>query len=208
MIPDNPNIYKIDDTNRMLVGPFKYPDNIVNDDELVDFELGGLALQDTSEGLEYQTWKAELNTSGDVILTPLKTGDPVVIFTEPGVQELAFTFDQNMRWAAATRLAGNNVNFRWYDTTVGDYVITPLTGITSVRVALDDKRVMQIQSGNPDMILTYIRDNRVRWRIQRDRFQTEYTYSGQLFSDNIRITHFGMSEKLRLQWRLAQRRIK
>ena len=209
MIPDNPNIYSSATHPQTLLGAFRYPDNIISDDELVDYEFGGYALQDTSHGLEFQVWKGEWTSStGDVILSPLTVGEPVVIFNEEEVEELAFTFDQNMRWCAAVRLSNGTVKFRWYDSEDEQYVISYLSDITSVRVTFDDKRQQQIQQGAADIIITYIRNGRVRWRVQRDRFLQEYTYAGQIFSDNIRITHFGMSEKLRLQWRLAQRRIK
>lgn len=208
MIPDNPNIYSSATHQQLLLGPFLYPDNVISDDERVDFELGGYALQDTAHGLEFQAWKGEWDAStGDVILTPLTVGEPVTIFNEEEIEELAFTFDQNMRWCAAVRLKNGTVKFRWYDSAIEQYVVSYLFGITSVRVALDDKRQQQIQQGAADIIITYLRSGRVRWSIQRDRFLQEYTYAGQTFSDNIRITHFGMAKTGRLQWRLAHRRI-
>lgn len=209
MIPSNPLIYNIDSTNKFLVAPFQYPDNISSSSELVDYEMGGLAIQDPSKGLKYQIWKGWWDATDATVY--LSTDDasatPIAIFTESDVIEFTFTFDQNMRWAAATRLVGNVLHFRWYDTAAESYVTSVYTGISSVGLALDDKRDMQVQFGATDMILTYVRADQVCWRIQRDRFLTEYTHSGFIVPDSMRITHFGMSKINRLQWRLGPRRV-
>lgn len=205
MIPGNPNIY---DSRPELGGAFLYPDNIVSTSELEDYELGGVAIQDPSQGLQVQVWKCHWEpTTGEVILTPQDTGSPTVLFTQSDVVELAFTFDQNMRWSTATRTSDDVLHHRWYDSLAEDYVTTTYSGVTSVRLTHDDKRSTQVDLGSTDMILSYIRVGYVRWRIQRDRFLTEYSYTGQAFTDLRRITHFGMSTKNRLQWRIATRRI-
>lgn len=208
MLPGNPSLIDITATNRYLVAPFQTPDNRASATELVDYEYGGIALQDPSKGLKYQIWKGWWDATDATVY--LSTDDdsatPIAIFTESDVIEFTFTFDQNMRWAAATRLVGNVLHFRWYDTAAESYVTSVYTGISSVRLALDDKRDMQVQFGVTDMILTYVRAGQVCWRIQRDRFLTEYTHSGFIVPDSIRITHFGMSKINRLQWRLGPRR--
>ena len=209
MIPSNPLIYDIDFTNKFLVAPFQYPDNISSSDELIDYEMGGVAIQDPSKGLRYQLWKGWWDsTDSTVYLEPEDTGVPIPIHTAANVEEFCFTFDQNMRWSTACRLTGNTVEHRWYDTAAEAYVTTTYPSITSVRLALDDKRAVQVQSGVTDMILTYISGGQVKWRIQRDRFLTEYIHSGFTVPSDIRISHFGMNKINRLQWRLGIRRVK
>ncbi len=210
MLPSNPLIYDITPENKYLVSAFQSPDNRAGASELIDYEYGGIALQDPSEGLLYQVWKGWWDgvDSTAYLADDDGNGTPTAIFTEPNVIEFAFTFDQNMRWSIATRNSSNVLRHRWYDTAVEAYVITDYSGVSSVRLTLDDKRDTQVQFGAPDMILTYVRANQVRWRIQRDRFLTEYTHPGFTVPADIRITHFGMSKINRLQWRLGTRRVK
>ena len=206
MIPGNPNIY---DSRPELVGAFLYPDNIVSTSELEDYELGGVAIQDPSQGLQVQVWKCHWEpTTGEVILTPQDAGSPTVLFTQSDVVELAFTFDQNMRWSTATRTSDNVLHHRWYDSLAEAYVTTDYSGVTSARLTHDDKRNIQVNLGSTDMILSYIRAGYVRWRIQRDRYLTEYTHFATPIPAGMRISHFGMSSKNRLQWRIGVRRIK
>lgn len=210
MIPDNPALITIDSTNRYLTAPFQTPDNRAGTSELIDYEYGGIALQDPSKGLRYQIWCGwwDENDLTAYLADDDGNGTPVPIFTESNVIEFAFTFDQNMRWAAAVRTVGDTLKFRWYDTAAEAYVITTYTGISSVRLALDDKRDMQVQFGVTDMILTYVTGGQVCWRIQRDRFLTQYVHPGFSVSGAQRISHFGMNTKNRLQWRIGMRRIK
>lgn len=208
MIPSNPSLHDVTSANRkFLVAAFQFPDGLASNSELVDYELGGVALQDPSLGLQYQTWKAHWNSADSTVYaTPSTTGVPVALHTRSDVIELAFTFDQNMRWSTAVRLAGDIMEHRWYDSAIESYRVSTYTGVTSVRITLDDKRDIQIHSGVSDVILTYIKSGLVKWRIQRDRFLTEYGHS-TAFSENVRITQFGMNIKNRLQWRLGPRRI-
>ena len=209
MIQDNPNLYEVTSDTKFLLSPFQYPDNIATPSELIDYELGGIALQDPSKGLTYQVWKGYWqDTDSTVYLESEDIATPIALFTQANVIEFAFTFDQNMRWSTAIRLTGDTLEHRWYDTAAEAYVISTYSGVTSARLAVDDKRDTQVQFGASDMILTYVRSNQVRWRIQRDRFLTEYSYPTLVVSDSNRITHFGMSKTNRLQWRIGQRRIK
>lgn len=209
MIPDNPNIKEVTPDLTNLSGQFLAPDNISATSELEDYELGGVALQDPSQGLQVKVWKCWWDEDDDTVyLEDTDTGNVTALFTELNVIELAFTFDQNMRWYTATRIEGDTLNFRWYDTQIAQYVLTPYANITSVRLCHDDKRRLSVEQGQTDVILTYLRANQVRWRVQRDRFLQEYSFAGQSYADNARITHFGMNTKNRLQWRIGTRRIK
>ena len=207
MISDNPNLYS-GETAQRLLRAFKFPDNIVTDNELEDYEMGGIALQDPSKGMEFQVWQGYWNPVDKwIYLKPDNLDDPIPIFTEPDVEEFCFTFDQNMRWAAAIRTSTNLCKFLWYDSMVKAYVTTFISNVSSVRLTLDDKRFNQIQFGVADMIITTIEGGIVRWRIQRDRFGVAYSHPGSV-SPRARITHFGMGENNRLQWRIASRRVK
>lgn len=207
MIPGNPDIYQITESNRFLVSTFQPPDNRSSSNELEDWEYGGIALQDPSEGLQYQIWKGYWNSADSTAyLQPEDSSvPPIPIFVESDVVEFTFTFDQNMRWAAAIRKDDKTVKFRWYNSVIENYTTTTYSGIVSVRLCHDDKRAVEIFSGTSDMILTYSKTGAIYWRIQRDRFITEYSHSLAI-SDQHRITHFGMNKLNRLQWRIGLRR--
>ena len=208
MIPSNPAIYVIDSTNRKLVSRFQTPDNRVDSEELQDWEYGGIAIQNPSKGLRYQIWTGYWNPADSKAYLVPQDGEgiPVEIFTESNVVEFAFSFDQNMRWCAATRDSSNGMKFRWYDAAVEAYVTSTYSGIYSVRLCHDDSRDIQVNLGTSDVILTYISSGQVCWRLQRDRYLTQYTAPGS-YPNSHRITNFGMNSTGRLQWRIGPRRI-
>lgn len=189
-------------SSEVVQGSFNYPDNLAYRPG-TDYELGGLAISDSSLGLEYQAWKGFWEPStGVVTLHPGISGTGIPVFTTSDVIDFTFTFDQSMRWTAATIDTSNLLSFRWYDITVNDYVISTYSDIASVKLALDDKRAVQIQSGVTDVILTYVKlDGDLCYRLQRDRYLIEYTLESDV-PEGFRITNFGMTDKLRVQWRL------
>lgn len=190
-----------------VMSPLLYPDNIIRSTELEDFELGGIALQDPSQGLMVQSWRGAIDpVSLNCTLAPFEIGSPTVVFTEtiPAPIEFSFSFDSNMRYMAVTRWADNTVKMRWYDTAIPGYTITTYTGIKSMMLTLDDKR--PVADTYRDVLFTYIKaDNKLYYRQQRDRFLIERVLDPDL-RDNLRITQFGMGKNLRMQWRLEYRR--
>lgn len=189
-----------------MPAPLLFPDNVIRQDELQDFELGGIALQDPSQGLMVQAWRGTITEAGVCTLTPLTTGSPTVIFTEtyaPPV-EFSFSFDLNMRYTAVVRFADNTLKMRWYDTAIPGYTVTTYTAIQSAMLSLDDKR--PTMSSVADILFTYIKtDNKLYYRQQRDRYLTERVLDSGLPS-NLRLTQFGMGRNLRMQWRAEYRR--
>lgn len=208
MIPSNPAVYVSNSTDSGLFSRFQSPGDRSDNSELRDWEYGGVAIQDPAEGLRYQIWEGYWNPSNSTAyLTPQDgAATPVEIFTELDVVEFTFSFDQNMRWCAATRNSSDEMKFRWYDTVSESYAINTYTGIHSVRLCHDDSRKLQVVGGKSDIILTYISAGQVCWRIQRDRYLIQYTAPGT-YSSSYRITNFGMNTKNRLQWRIGPRRI-
>ena len=183
-----------------LKGNWLAPDDIARS-PLRDWDYGGIAIQDPSQGMRYQLWRADWDSTDHTLrLTALRTAVTVDLLEVEDVSEVTFTFDQNMRWSAAVRAAGTT-NLHWYDASVGSYVVTEIPGARSPRLALDDNRPEQINMGSSDMVLTYMRGTTLCWRIQRDRFLQEYTHPTPFAMSTI-IRRFGMSDKLRLQWEL------
>lgn len=198
MLPDNSL------SSKLVRAPFQYPDRVVRTSLLEDYEMGGIALSDPSQGHEYQAWRCHWRYDWAVVLKALKTGQESVMFYSPDVFELAFTFDQNMRWACATQSRTGQFQFRWYDTAVGTYVTTELEGVTAFHCTLDDKRPVPVQLGNSDTILTYLKGSSLYFRAQRERFSVEHQLADDLPLDLV-LTNFGMNDRLRLQWRFRYR---
>lgn len=200
MIPDN------ELSLRPLQSKFIFPDGIIFGKPTQDYELGGIALQDPSKGLEYQPWYGYWEPSDSTVyLQPNMDGPKIAIFTEPNVFEFSFTFDQNMRYCAGTLLTNGNFNLRWYDTAAAAYVITPFAGIEGFKLALDDKRQPIVASGASDIIFTYISDQKLYFRAQRERFLIQHLLTDNL-PKNLMIANFGMNERFRMQWRLRYRK--
>lgn len=163
--------------------------------DTVDYEDGGIGLNDPSEGLLYQQWRGRL-LDGDIILDAPNT-EPVTIYTATGATEFSFTFDQNMRPVASFVIDGV-AYLRWYDSSVPGTVVTTIgSGVISPKVFLDDKRPLAL--ANSDVILGYIRDGFLRTRIQRDRFLIEYTHDAV----DTRLIKIGFNAQLRVQFIIA-----
>lgn len=164
---------------------------------VIDYEYGGIALNDSSMGKMYQIWEGKL-VGEDIILDSPNTS-PEVVFNGSEITEFSFTFDQNMK-PVISFVQDKIAKYRWYDSTVPDYVVTTIPGdVITPKMFLDDKRLSQEISS--DIILAYVKlalDSKdLYYRLQRDRFGVEY-----LLKEDIRgVLHkFGMNKKLRLQF--------
>lgn len=202
MIPDNVL------SSEIVRRPWVYPYGMSSKD-FERFELGGITLQDPSQGLRYQTWFGQWNPeTGIASLKALTTEQEFPLYTQVGVKEFLFTFDQNMRYVTATLHDGYVCKLRWYDPLVENYVITDFAGIYSGFVRLDDNRDLEVFLGKSDVIFTYISTaGRLCFRTQRERYLIEHILTSDLPPDpkRLRISNFGMNKGLRLQWRLDYR---
>ena len=159
---------------------------------LVDYEIGGVGLLDTTQGLLVRNWKCWLDNT-DVKVQP-EGGDVTVLFSGVGITELSFTFDQNMRWSVAY-VQDNVLTLRWYDALVSAHVISLFGTGRCPRMSLDDKRKSQYQ--NSDMIFAYIRGSSVYYRQQRDRYTIEYLLKAGISG---KLRNMGMTSRLRFQF--------
>lgn len=164
--------------------------------KLLDYEDGGIAIQDPSAGLLYQAWRARL--INDKVWVDAPNTEEFVMFSAPGMTEISLTFDQSMRPALAYVQDGIS-KIWWYDSGVDRMVITEIgAGIITPRITLDDKRV--IASGNNqnnDIILAYVRDEKLCFRQQRERFLVERVLASGIKTGLIKV---GLNRQLRLQF--------
>lgn len=158
---------------------------------LTDYETGGGALQDPSEGLMVQTWKA--TTNGSDIMLSAQNSEPQVIYSGSDITEVSLAFDSNMNYFIAF-VEGGRAKFKWYDSTISDFTVTSL-GATDInpRCTLDDKRAFN-NSGR-SIILCYLRNGNLYARYQNDRYSNEFDLGPTGWSELIKI---GMGTNLRL----------
>lgn len=141
----------------------------LRNDPLIDFELGGIALQDSSAGLSKVLWKCFCENGS------IKLGhdDHVqTVLSAENVTALCLGFDLSMRPVIAY-LANEHCYLWFYDTAASKQITADLgNGITFPQLSLDERRL--VQSSNADVILTYIRNSKMYMRLQRERFQIEH----------------------------------
>jgi len=180
-----------------VVAALLSPDNKVVT-PLFDYEQGGVAIGDASQGLAFQEWTGWVD--GLAIRLKPANGPAVTLFEAANVNEMSFCFDQNMRPAVAF-LQGQSLGLRWFDSTINGYRVDQFGEGRCPRMALDDKRASQVK--NSDMIFAYITlDGRLVYRQQRDRFQTPYTLRTDLrYTD--RLKNIGMGRNWRMEFEIV-----
>jgi len=185
MLPDNePSLSLV---RGSFIGGRAYP--VTN---FVDYESGGVGIQDPSKGMLYQTWRARLEN--DHVYISSENTPEYSIFSGSGITEISFSFDQNMRFTLAYVESGN-AKLYWYDSTISGMRVTNFgASVLNPRVTMDDKR--SSQSSTNDIIFAYVRDGAIYYRQQRDRFQVERFIQGGVS----KLKKIGMNDKLRLQF--------
>lgn len=179
---------------------FAYPVKTLSlEDKRRAWEYGGVALNDTSQGLYVKLWEGVLIDNGDTGTSDIYVRAPGVpltlLFSAPGITEIDLAFDQNMNPFIAYMQAGVP-KFYWYDPTVGGMVHTALpSGCSDLRCALDEKRWFGV--ADSDIELAYVRGGSLYYREQRDRYQIE-----RLVQANVtRLICIGMNVQSRFQFR-------
>ncbi len=166
---------------------------------LVDYETGGVALDDASQGLQIKVWRAWIEA--DKIYIDAADAAPIEAYAGTLITEVSLAFDQNMRHALAL-VDEEEAKLNWYDTTIPGRVTLTFAGAISPRICMDDKRDMA--AGVNDIILAYIKDGKLCYRQQRDRFLTEYELYDLSGHGDLRLARFGMGNTLRLQFEFAR----
>jgi hypothetical protein len=151
---------------------------------------GGVALNDASEGRDYQNWVVSYNGS-DILVAP-QGGSTVFTLTVAGVLSVSLAFDNNMNPVIAW-MDSVGAKLYWYNNT--NFVTTPFAA-TSCRVTIDDVR--DFYNANSDVIFAYTYAGTLHWRQQRDQYATEYTVG----STTGLLQKVGLSELNRLQFQL------
>lgn len=171
--------------------------DILDPEDLVDYEEGGIALNDPSQGLLYQLWTFTAQEKDAFVEAPSTNGKIKLFSTSADIEILRGTFDQNMNTFVAYRSSGQ-WHYRWFDTTASAYVTSDLSStITSCACTLDDKR--KLESSGSDILLFYTNNDNLYQRRQRDRYTVE-----KLVRESVggKLVKVGMNGLNRLQFKL------
>lgn len=176
------------------IDPVKQPG-----DFLIDWERGGIGLNDPSQGLLYQLWTLKVVTVDSVqeVRVSAPTVPETVLFTGASITEASLAFDQNMRPFVAY-VEGGQSKIYWYDTSIPGQTTTTLpSGVRTPRCTVDEKR--EWHSDISDIILAYINAGNLCVRLQRDRYQIEYALKA--VGSTAELVSVGLTVKQRLQFR-------
>ena len=178
---------------------FLDPDSVVRNDPLIDYERGGVGLNDPSQGLLIRNWRARLVGSDvKVCADPFDPLTEVIVYSAAGITELSLAFDQNMRPSLAY-LQGDVCKLYWFDSFAAAAVTTTIaSGVSSVFMTLDDKRAVSSQVNANDMLLIYLKGPQLCMRQQRDRFATEYVLDTFIEDVPPHVLRVGMGNQGRL----------
>lgn len=188
MIPDNTL------SNPVFYAPFMQGRVAQHSVPLVDYELGGIALNNVDEGLFYQLWT--LRKVGNDLIVFDEAGNGTPIIAAPTAKRVSLAFDQNMRPLIAYSTPSASYLY-WFDPLVNDAVTTEIPGASFLRLTLDDHR--PFFTADSDVILAYHVGNSLRYRQQRERFAIERTLLAD--TGDARLTAIGMNTGYRLQFK-------
>jgi hypothetical protein len=182
-----------------VVSALLSPDSFPRLDTRVDFERGGVALNDPTQGYNIRDWQVGTDGTDIWVCTYPEQSPRTVYYTGADITEVSLAFDQNMAPTLAWVEAGL-VKLRWFNSLTSSTVITTYPGARTPMLTLDDKR--PIANASNDIIFAYIRDGNVCYREQRNRYETENVL-GAVPSQASRLIQLGMGKNLRLQFKVT-----
>lgn len=163
---------------------------------LISYAPGGVAIQDSTKGLDFQIWEARI-IGNRVILSAPNTA-PFEVYQGVDLTYVSLAFDRQMQPVIAF-VDDGIARLEWYDSLTQQRVVTVIGAaeILTPLVYLDDTRRMQ--TATSDVIVSYLKNGSLYYRQQRDRYEIEHTLSAGAY---FRLNKFGMNRGLRLQFEL------
>lgn len=162
---------------------------------LIDYEVGGVALNDPSAGLTGYNWTAEY-ADGAVYIWREDLGEStkVSILAREGITRIGLAFNQNMQpylcWEEGDGC------FLWYYSPSGAMEMMQIADAVEPCLTLDERRLELVS--NSDVILSYRNGTSLCARVQRENFATEHVLADIGDSE---LTGAGMTTGLHMQWR-------
>jgi len=168
----------------------------------LDFENGGLAIQNPAGGLNLQVWQARLFHAGErqsYIEMRAEQVAPFIAWQQPYLEEFSFSFDQNMQPVFAYMQNGQ-AKLRFFDSVPQAFSIIHLEqGAITPRVALDDKRDF-LGYAQSDVILAYVLNGNLVKRLGSERYLNTHLVKANI--GHAGLVKIGMNLGLRFQYRV------
>jgi hypothetical protein len=196
-------------STQVVQSPWIYPDD-ANRQLDEDYEIGPIALEDTSEGLQYQSWYLSYDSvAGEFTVTPETVGSPQVVLTGVfNATQCSLAFDNNGHVNIAYSLLNGQTALYWYDTLIAGWTTTTLpSAVFCPTLTLDDKRYFSTSAN--DILLWWTEEQpdstyKLYRAQQRDRFDP--LFPKEMAADIYPyIYKCGMNEGLRVQLGLSDR---
>jgi hypothetical protein len=154
---------------------------------------GGIALNNPSQGRQYQYWEVFYET-GDIKIKPV-TGSVEFTYAAPNATIVSGAFDQNMN-AVVAYLDNTNVATIYYFGQSG-YTTLSVSSVTSMRLTIDDPR--EYYSAASDIFFCYVKNDVLYYRIQRENYATEYEIGP---ASGKQLKRLGFTDNNRVQFEL------
>lgn len=163
---------------------------------LVDYEMGGIGLQNPNAGLQVKLWT--LRSNGQQVTVEADDVAPVLLFTRPGpITLVSLAFDQAMNPHVAF-VEDGIAWLWWWDTVANAMTFTAIDGARTPRLGLDEKRSALLSIG--DVVLAYMNQSNLCVRYQRERFGTEHVLADGIGQELVSV---GSSTAGRFQFMLT-----
>ncbi len=173
------------------VGVFLPPNNLPYN-PLSQIMNGGIAINDASEGREYQLWETFYD-SPNIKIKPV-TGSVEFTHNAPNAISVSGAFDQNMAAVVAWQ---EDTTSNIYYFGISGYTTLTVSDTTSCRIAVDDGR--EYYNASSDIFFAYTKNDNLYYRLQRDNYNTEYLIGN---CGPAKIISLGLTDKNRLQFQL------
>lgn len=138
--------------------------------EVSDVTIGPIGVNDNSKGLTYQYWAAYYD-AGIIKIDDLSGNSSFVISEPDGVKSISLAFDQNANPVYLWITNPGNLKLRWFDASINSYVVDELGTAQSAVMTMDMK--YDPSNERSDILLFYIRDGAILYRVQRDKYEIE-----------------------------------
>lgn len=164
-----------------------------------DYETGGVALNDGSEGMQVKLWTLRVVNDYKEVQVSAPGVPWTTLFTRANVIEQAsLAFDNNMNPFVTFVEESGAAYMYWFDSLDSTQKFSALAGgVVDPRCCVDDRRATQVE--NSDIVLAYLRAGSLYVRYQRERYQTEHLMQAGL-GTAARLVDVGMNRGLRFQW--------
>lgn len=168
--------------------PLPHPDNL-KAIGLTDKELGGVAVNDGSQGLSGWVWAVNVEPDGAVKLW--REGEAATtVLVQTDIVDIALAFDQNMQPVLAWESTTGELFLYWFNPVIQSFVTDSFGLGRNPRLAMDDKRIRSL--GTSDVIFAYISEGKLCYRMQRDRFVTEYIVATDITDSRLKLQRIGL----------------